>query len=53
MFSRKQPTTPHGWWRRGILSNAVIAVCAAVTALLGIFPRQLLDLADHAAHFVR
>jgi NADH-quinone oxidoreductase subunit N len=52
MFSRKQPTTPHGWWRRGILSNAVIAVFASVTVLLGIFPRPLLDLADHAGRFV-
>ncbi|HWF27845.1 MAG TPA: NADH-quinone oxidoreductase subunit NuoN [Mycobacterium sp.] len=39
----------------GILSKVAIAVCAAVTVVLGIFPQPLLDLADHAAqllHFV-
>jgi NADH-quinone oxidoreductase subunit N len=33
----------------GILSKVAIAVCAAVTVALGIFPQPLLDLADHAA----
>jgi NADH-quinone oxidoreductase subunit N len=33
----------------GILSKVAIAVCAAVTVVLGIFPQPLLDLADHAA----
>ncbi|MBW0012898.1 NADH-quinone oxidoreductase subunit NuoN [Mycobacterium sp.] len=33
----------------GILSKAAIAVCAAVTVALGVFPQPLLDLADHAA----
>jgi NADH-quinone oxidoreductase subunit N len=37
----------------GILSKAAIAVCAAVTVVLGIFPQPLLDLADHAAHLLR
>jgi len=32
-----------------ILSKVAIAVCAAVTVVLGIFPQPLLDLADHAA----
>ncbi|ORA83751.1 NADH-quinone oxidoreductase subunit NuoN [Mycobacterium malmoense] len=36
----------------GILSKAAIAVCAAVTVLLGIFPQPLLDLADHAAQLL-
>ena len=36
----------------GILSRAAIAVCAAVTVLLGIFPQPLLDLAGHTAQFV-
>jgi NADH-quinone oxidoreductase subunit N len=33
----------------GFLSKAAIAVCAAVTVILGIFPQPLLDLADRAA----
>jgi NADH-quinone oxidoreductase subunit N len=37
----------------GILSKAAIAVCAVVTVVLGIVPQPLLDLADHAAHFLR
>jgi NADH-quinone oxidoreductase subunit N len=37
----------------GALSKAAIAVTAAVTILLGIVPQPLLDLADHAAQFVR
>ncbi|MGE2814418.1 NADH-quinone oxidoreductase subunit NuoN [Mycobacterium heidelbergense] len=36
----------------GILSKAAIAVCAAVTVILGIFPQPLLDLADHAAQLL-
>jgi NADH-quinone oxidoreductase subunit N len=36
----------------GILSKAAIAVCAAVTVVLGIVPQPLLDLADHAAHLL-
>jgi NADH-quinone oxidoreductase subunit N len=36
----------------GILSKIAIAVCAAVTVLLGIFPQPLLDLADHAAQLL-
>ena len=37
----------------GILSKVAIAVCAAVTVALGIFPQPLLDLADHAAGLLR
>ena len=33
-------------------SKAAIAVCAAVTVGLGIFPQPLLDLAGQAAQFV-
>jgi NADH-quinone oxidoreductase subunit N len=36
----------------GILSKAAIAVCAAVTVVLGIVPQPLLDLADQAAQFL-
>ena len=36
----------------GILSKAAIAVCAAITVILGIFPQPLLDLADHAAQLL-
>jgi len=36
----------------GILSKAAIAVCAAVTVALGIFPQPLLDLADQAAQLL-
>jgi NADH-quinone oxidoreductase subunit N len=35
-----------------ILSKAAIAVCAAVTVILGIVPQPLLDLADHAAQLL-
>jgi NADH-quinone oxidoreductase subunit N len=34
-------------------SKAAIAVCAAVTIILGVFPQPLLDLANQAAQFVR
>jgi NADH-quinone oxidoreductase subunit N len=37
----------------GILSKAAIAVCAAVTVLLGVVPQPVLDLADQAAHLLR
>ena len=37
----------------GALSKAAIAVTAAVTIVLGIVPQPLLELADHAAQFVR
>ncbi|CQD08802.1 NADH dehydrogenase subunit N [Mycobacterium lentiflavum] len=37
----------------GILSKIAIALCAAVTVVLGIFPQPLLDLADHAAQLLQ
>ncbi|WAJ46557.1 NADH-quinone oxidoreductase subunit NuoN [Mycobacterium sp. Aquia_216] len=37
----------------GILSKIAIALCAAITVGLGIFPQPLLDLADHAAQFLQ
>jgi NADH-quinone oxidoreductase subunit N len=37
----------------GVLSKAAIAVCAAVTVLLGIVPQPVLDLVDQATQFVR
>jgi NADH-quinone oxidoreductase subunit N len=37
----------------GALSRAAIAVTAAATIILGIVPQPLLDLADHAAQFIR
>ena len=36
----------------GILSKAAIAVCAAVTVVLGILPQPVLDLADQAAQLL-
>jgi NADH-quinone oxidoreductase subunit N len=37
----------------GILSKIAIALCAAITVGLGIFPQPLLDLADHTAQFLQ
>lgn len=50
-FTEATEDTPHVV-APGILSKAAIAVCAAVTVVLGIFPQPLLDLADHAAHLL-
>ncbi|WP_263992213.1 hypothetical protein [Mycobacterium shinjukuense] len=36
----------------GVLSKAAIAVCAAVTVVLGIVPQPVLDLAERAAQLV-
>ncbi|SON62802.1 NADH-quinone oxidoreductase subunit N [Mycobacterium simulans] len=36
----------------GVLSKAAIALCAAVTLILGIVPQPVLDLAEHAAQLV-
>jgi NADH-quinone oxidoreductase subunit N len=36
----------------GFLSKAAIAICAAVTVILGIFPQPVLDLADRAAQLL-
>ncbi|CDO87509.1 NADH-quinone oxidoreductase subunit N [Mycobacterium triplex] len=37
----------------GILSKIAIALCAAITVILGVFPQPLLDLADHAAQLLQ
>ena len=34
------------------MSKIAIAVCAAATVILGIFPQPLLELADHAAQLL-
>ena len=50
-FTEATDDTPHVV-APGILSKAAIAVCAAVTVVLGIFPQPLLDLADQAAQLL-
>jgi NADH-quinone oxidoreductase subunit N len=50
-FTEATEDTPHVV-APGILSKAAIAVCAAVTVALGIFPQPLLDLADQAAQLL-
>lgn len=50
-FTEATENTPHVV-APGILSKAAIAVCAAVTVVLGIFPQPLLDLADQAAQLL-
>jgi NADH-quinone oxidoreductase subunit N len=50
-FTEATGDTPHVV-APGILSKAAIAVCAAITVALGIFPQPLLDLADQAAQLL-
>ncbi|MBW0018223.1 MAG: NADH-quinone oxidoreductase subunit NuoN [Mycobacterium sp.] len=50
-FTEATDDTPHVV-EPGILSKAAIAICAAVTVVLGIVPQPLLDLADHAAQLL-
>ncbi|MGZ4526379.1 MAG: NADH-quinone oxidoreductase subunit NuoN [Mycobacterium sp.] len=50
-FTEATDDTPHVV-APGILSKAAIAVCAAITVALGIFPQPLLDLADRAAQLL-
>jgi NADH-quinone oxidoreductase subunit N len=50
-FTEPSADTPHVAVP-GVLSKAAIAVCAAVTVVLGIIPQPVLDLADHAAQLV-
>ncbi len=50
-FTEATDDTPHVV-APGILSKVAIAVCAAVTVALGIFPQPLLDLADQAAYLL-
>lgn len=47
-FTEPTEHTPHVV-EPSILSKIAIAVCAAATVILGIFPQPLLELADHAA----
>jgi NADH-quinone oxidoreductase subunit N len=51
-FTEASDDTPHVV-APGILSKAAIAVCAAVTVILGIIPQPLLDLADQAAQLLQ
>jgi NADH-quinone oxidoreductase subunit N len=53
MFFTAAPADPPALYVPGALSKAAIAVTAAVTIGLGIFPQPLLDLCTSAAHFVR
>ncbi|MGZ4511844.1 MAG: NADH-quinone oxidoreductase subunit NuoN [Mycobacterium sp.] len=50
-FTEATDDTPHVV-APGILSKAAIAVCAAITVALGIFPQPLLDLADRSAQLL-
>ncbi|QUR66713.1 NADH-quinone oxidoreductase subunit NuoN [Mycobacterium spongiae] len=50
-FTEESDETPHVV-APGVLSKAAIAVCAAVTVVLGIFPQPVLDLADQAAQLL-
>jgi NADH-quinone oxidoreductase subunit N len=50
-FTEGSDDTPHVY-APGILSKAAIAVCAAVTVVLGIFPQPVLDLANQAAQLL-
>ena len=52
MFFTEAPADPPHVVIPSVWSRAAIAVCAAVTVGLGVFPQPLLDLVDHAAHFV-
>lgn len=51
-FTEATDDTPHVV-APGILSKIAIAVCAAITVALGVFPQPLLDLADQAAQLLR
>jgi len=53
MFFTESPPDPPQVVVPGALSKAAIAVTAAATIVLGIFPQPLLDLCDSAAQFVR
>ncbi|MBV8966397.1 MAG: NADH-quinone oxidoreductase subunit NuoN [Mycobacteriaceae bacterium] len=53
MFFTESPADPPRVVVPGSLSKAAIAVTAAATIVLGIFPQPLLDLCDRAAQFVR
>ena len=52
MFFTEAPADPPHVVIPSVWSRAAIAVCAAVTIGLGVFPQPLLDLVEHAAHLV-
>ncbi|EUA33649.1 putative nADH dehydrogenase subunit N [Mycobacterium xenopi 3993] len=52
MFFTDPPADPPHVVIPSAWTKAAIAVCAAVTVLLGIFPQPLLDLVDRAAQLV-
>lgn len=52
MFFTEAPADPPHVVIPSVWSRAAIAVCAAVTIGLGVFPQPLLDLAERAAQFV-
>ena len=52
MFFTDTPADPPHVVMPSVWSKAAIAVCAAVTIGLGIFPQPLLDLVERAAQFV-
>jgi NADH-quinone oxidoreductase subunit N len=53
MFFTEAPADPPRVVVPGALSKAAIAVTAAVTIVLGIFPQPLLELCNYAAQFAR
>ena len=53
MFFTDAPDDPPQLVMPSVWSRAAIAVCAAVTVLLGVLPQPVLDMADAAVQFVR
>ena len=51
MFFTDSPDDPPQLVLPSVWSKAAIALCAAVTVLLGVLPQQLLDLVDAATQF--
>ncbi len=52
MFFADVPVDAPHVVRPSILTTSGIAICTAVTIVLGVFPQPLLDLAQNAAHFL-
>ncbi|WP_046320483.1 NADH-quinone oxidoreductase subunit NuoN [Mycobacterium sp. UM_Kg1] len=53
MFFTDSPADPPNLVLPSMWSKAAIALCAAVTVLLGVFPQPLLDLVDAATQFAQ
>ncbi|ORV45292.1 NADH-quinone oxidoreductase subunit N [Mycolicibacter engbaekii] len=53
MFFTDSPADPPNLVLPSVWSKAAIALCAAVTVLLGVFPQPLLDLVDAATQFAQ